>query len=769
MFNPARLVRFYLFAVVTFSLGMPFPCAAREFHVSVDGDDATAGSKTDMLRTIQSAADKARPGDIITVHEGVYRERVNPPRGGQSDEERIVYQAAPGENVVIKGSEVIKGWQKVCHDTWKVSLPNEFFGDFNPYTDRIHGDWFNPKGRVHHTGAVYLNGHWLTEAAELDEVLKPVGETPLWFTRDSGRVRGFLLNVSWLRPGAGTEEADRISADGFARQAGIQTAPCSEGGQCIGWIEEGDWVCHEDVDFGKQCTQVTIRAASPEHGGRVELRLGKPDGELIGTCNVSRTGDWQKWQSFKAKIKPTQGVKTLCLVFRASKSSAESKSSEIDESRTTIWAQFKDVDPNEAQVEINARQSIFYPEKPGLNYITVRGFTMEHAATPWAPPTAEQIGLIGTHWSKGWIIEDNVIRYSTCVGVTLGKYGDEWDNRSQSAEAYNRTIARALKNGWSGENIGHHLVKNNHISHCEQAGIVGSMGAVFSTIKNNEIHDIHVRHLFTGAEMAGIKIHASIDMLIAENHIHDTVRGIWLDWMAQGARVTRNLLYHNDDAHDLFVEVNHGPFLVDNNIFLSSKFLRDWSEGGTYVHNLAAGRVDVRPVLGRATPFHKPHSTEVAGVENILGGDHRFYNNIFTGHNGLSSYKEPARPVDAAGNVYLDGAQPCPQGTNALVRPDFDPELQLLQKPDGVYLKPRVADFRQDVSPRRLVTTQRLGRAAVPDLPYEQPDGQPYRLATDFFGKKRETATPFPGPFAFSSPMETGSQTLLLTGGPDKE
>ena len=112
MFNPARLVRFYLFAVVTFSLGMPFPCAAREFHVSVDGNDANAGSKTDMLRTIQSAADKARPGDIITVHEGVYRERVNPPRGGQSDEERIVYQAAPGENVVIKGSEVIKGGRR---------------------------------------------------------------------------------------------------------------------------------------------------------------------------------------------------------------------------------------------------------------------------------------------------------------------------------------------------------------------------------------------------------------------------------------------------------------------------------------------------------------------------------------------------------------------------------------------------------------------------------------------------------------------------------
>jgi len=46
---------------------------------------------------------------------------------------------------------------------------------------------------------------------------------------------------------------------------------------------------------------------------------------------------------------------------------------------------------------------------------------MRHAATPWAPPTAEQIGLIGTHWSKGWIIENNVISHSICAGIALGK------------------------------------------------------------------------------------------------------------------------------------------------------------------------------------------------------------------------------------------------------------------------------------------------------------------------------------------------------------
>jgi len=546
------------------------------------------------------------------VHAGVYRERINPPRGGESNAKRIVYRAAPGEKVVIKGSEVVTGWNKVQHDAWTVTLPNNFFGDFNPFADTISGDWFNPKGRVHHTGAVYLNGHWLTESAKRDDVLKPAGEAPLWF------------------------------------------------------------------------------AAVGEKG-------------------------------------------------------------------TTIWAQFKGANPNEAEVEVNVRRTVFYPAKPGRDYITVRGFTLRHAATPWAPPTAEQIGLIGTHWSKGWIIEDNDIRYSRCTGVTLGKYGDEWDNKSQSADAYNRTIRRALENGWSKKNIGHHVVRNNAIAHCEQAGLVGSMGAVFSTITGNVIHDIHVRRLFTGAEMAGIKIHAAIDTTISHNHIYRTSRGIWLDWMAQGTRVTRNLLHDNGPREDLFVEVNHGPFLVDNNIFLSPTFLFDMSEGGAYVHNLFAGRLGHRPELGRETPFHPPHSTTVAGLRNIQGGDDRFFNNLFVGKAGLAAYDKATRPIHMEGNVFLKGAKPSKHEEDPLVREGFDPGIRLIEKPDGVALEVSLEKAWAEKPSRHLVTTARLARAAVPDLPYEQPDGSPYRIDTDYFGKQRSAENPFPGPFAL---RDGGKQVL---------
>ena len=120
-----------LFTALTFAL-VACSLHAKDYHISTAGLDGNEGSKSKPFKTISAAAQVAQPGDVITVHEGVYRERVNPPRGGESDKKRIVYQAAPGEKVVIKGSEMIKGWKKLQNGVWKVALPNRFFGDFNP-------------------------------------------------------------------------------------------------------------------------------------------------------------------------------------------------------------------------------------------------------------------------------------------------------------------------------------------------------------------------------------------------------------------------------------------------------------------------------------------------------------------------------------------------------------------------------------------------------------------------------------------------------------
>jgi hypothetical protein len=721
------------------------------------GDDANPGTRAKPLRTVQRASNLAQPGDTVTVHEGIYRESINPPRGGASDKERIVYQAARGETVEIRGSERITNWVKVQNDVWKVTLPNAFFGGFNPYNDWIRGDWFDPKGRPHHTGAVYVNGDWLVEAAALDEVLAGPGMLPAWLTRGGDQ---YLLNVAWFRPQR--QSAERTSASAFSAQKGVQVAACSEGGDCVGWIEDGDSVAYQRVDFGARTEQIEIRAASATDGGIIEIRSQDPKGELLGTCPVPHTGGWQSWSSFQTRIKPLSGTQSICFVFRSPKAAAARTATAdtqlwfamVDGTQTTIWAQFRDADPNREQVEINVRRTVFYPDRPGRNYITVRGFRLRHAATPWAPPTAEQPGLIGTHWSKGWIIEDNIVSHSTCSGIALGKHGDKWDNTSaNSAEGYVKTIERAFEHGWNRDTIGHHVVRNNQISHCEQAGIVGSLGAAFSTVTDNTIHDIHTRRFFTGAEMAGIKFHAAIDTVICGNHIYKTCLGLWLDWMAQGTRVSANLFHDND--RDLFVEVNHGPFVVDNNLFLSGANLLDVSEGGAFVHNLFLGRNTSSPEFNRETPYHPPHTTTVAGLTNVHGGDCRFYNNIFVGRGateadkdagfGLAMYDTREYPSFAAGNVYYRGARSYARETSALVVAE-DPKVTLLQEPQKIMLQFDPGSALR-ASATTLVTTESLGKAKIPGLAYENADGSPLKIDTDFFGKKRSRKHPTAGPF----------------------
>lgn len=710
----------------------------KEIHVSVNGNDANNGSARKPLKTIQAAAVKAQPGSTVTVHAGTYRERIDPPRGGASDAKRITYQAVPGDKVVITGSEPAKGWQKVDGDVWKRVIPSRYFGNFNPYVDKIRGDWFNPCGRVHHTGCVYLNGEWLAEAVSRDQVMKPAGKIPLWFAEVDGDDGACLMNIAKVKPSAGAA----VSGGEPSFRYGGKAAACSEGGTCSGFIQNGHWLRFDDVDFGAGSESVEIRAAAQTGAcGVVELRLDNPEGELLGNCEVTSTGDWQKWQNFTAKIKSVTGKKTLCLIFKTAK---------MDGGNTTIYAQFPGVDPNKEQVEINKRQTVFYPSKNFINYITVRGFTLENAAANWAPPSSEQTAIIGVNWSKGWIIEDNIIRNSKNCGVSLGKYGDGTDNTNDAGESdpYTACVRRALKNGWNKEAIGSHVVRNNHIYKCEQTGIVGSMGCAFSKIIGNELNDINSRRMFSGAEQAGIKLHGAIDVVIADNHIYRSGSfGLWLDWMAQGAQVTGNLFHDNNYAPDIFCEMQHGPMIIANNILLSDRAFWFNSKGIAVAHNLITGQFDSTPFDGRNTPFHPAHSTEIAGLHNAPAGDHRFYNNLYAGRWNGNAVNNAALPCFASGNVYTKGSVISKFDTDALVKPDFDAGVKLLETNGSWYVEVNIDSKWSSEQKHQLVTTELLGKAKIPGLPYENPDGTTLKIGNDYFGIKRDAGNPYPGPF----------------------
>ena len=313
--------------------------------------------------------------------------------------------------------------------------------------------------------------------------------------------------------------------------------------------------------------------------------------------------------------------------------------------------------------------------------------------------------------------------------------------------------------GWSKAQIGQHIVRHNHIHHCEQVGVVGSMGSAFSQVIGNEIHDIYQRRAFSGYEMAGIKFHGAIDTIIAGNHIYNNgCLGIWLDWMCQGAQVTDNL-FHNNGQQDLFCEMQHGPLLIANNLFVSrGHSLLVNSKGLAFAHNLITGGTDVYHYDERRTPYHRPHATDIVALRDAPGGDHRFYNNLFTSRANTAVFDKSPLSSVAGGNVFTKGALAPNFDVDSLRLPDFDPTPKLEQRNGEWWLTLSIGDFSQK-KPRPLVTTELLGKAKIPNQPYENADGSPLKIITDYFGKKRNLSNPFPGPIEIT---KTGKQEFKV-------
>lgn len=651
------------------------------------------GSQMHPYKTISQAAAVAQPGDEILVAPGVYREEVSPRWAGKKGQS-IVYRSAVPRGAVITGAEPAKGWQPYQEDTWLLTVPNSFFGAYNPYTTLVWGDWLN-QGIPCHTGEVFLGDKSLYECDSLEKVLHPVPNDESW-----------------------------------------------------------------DVEF--------------------------------------TTHTWYTAQS-------------------------------EDGENTLIYANFQGKDPNKENVEITVRPHCFYPAQEHVDYITLTGFVVTKAATQWAPPTALQDGMIGPHWSKGWLIENCEVSHSKCSGISLGKYLQQGNDNKWSHYKYKdgtqtqRDCALIAQiDGWSKETIGSHTVRGCDIHDCGQTGIVGNLGCVFSVIEHNHIHHINNKRNLAGAEIGGIKFHAAIDVIIRGNHFHHCTRGIWLDWQTQGTRVSGNLFHDNCMARDyllqrknmgglglgedLFIEIAHGPCLVDNNILLSERAVKLPTQGVAFVHNLIAGSITAvgRGVKNgsdkydstRYTPIHLPHRTEITGFMSILHGDVRFYNNVFvqqpvreklaeicapppgdtmewddnnlvcgtvpyTGYMTQEQWEHcfdgycgegcPVNrdryymplPVWTGGNVYFNGAKPADIERDATVDTQHHITLELKQE-DGIYrLETNMMEYLPTCA---TITSDTLGLAFEPEERFETPEGEAIVFDTDFYGNTR-SASPVPGPF----------------------
>ncbi|WP_426432863.1 right-handed parallel beta-helix repeat-containing protein [Staphylococcus xylosus] len=613
-------------------------------HVDKKGSDCGLGNVESPLLTIDKAASVAQPGDSIIVHEGIYREEITHINTGLSESRRISFEAAKDEQVIIKGSEEITGWQQIDGSIWKVEIDNTIFKDFNPFATKLFGDWLavdNDKS----LGQVYLNNQSLFEVSEYEQLADPK-------------------------------------------------------------------LVEETLDHW---------------------------------TNKQVTYDYKDQSIYVWYAK-------------------------VEKDITTVYVNFHDYNPNNEVTEINVRKSAFRPFKMHTNYITIRNFEIANVATQWSPPTAAQTGMIDTHWSKGWIIENNTLYNAVCSAIAIGKEistGDNLNTYRKDKPGYQyqiETVFKAANSDWSKETIGSHIVRNNVIHDCGQNAVVGHLGSAFSKIYNNHIYNIGNKREFFGYEIAGIKLHAAIDTQVYNNYVHNCSLGMWFDWQTQGTRISKNIF--NDNTRDLFVEVSSGPYIVDNNILTADYALDNHAQGGAYVNNIINGEIVHRLMLDRATPYHVPHSTLIAGFAPVYGGDDRFYNNIFIGkedvpnvgteiYNGyntsLSEFKEAVakeegdhesfhkikQPVYIEDNAYLNKANQFNRENRNFTDKSVNPDLSIIEEGNDVYLNISLPESFIEFK-GKVYNTETLPKVRIVDADFEDENGNSLTLNTDLNDDLRE-------------------------------
>src|ERR1051326_4966771 len=82
-------------------------------YVSLSGRDGASGTATAPWRTIQHAVNTLKPGDMLLIGPGIYRERIEIQKGGTA-QSPITIAALPGARVVVSGADRLKDhWSKV--------------------------------------------------------------------------------------------------------------------------------------------------------------------------------------------------------------------------------------------------------------------------------------------------------------------------------------------------------------------------------------------------------------------------------------------------------------------------------------------------------------------------------------------------------------------------------------------------------------------------------------------------------------------------------
>ncbi len=157
---------------------------------------------------------------------------------------------------------------------------------------------------------------WITDSSRNLAAGSPVNVSGGSFTAQlpAQSVTTFVGDLGSVTP-VPKDAFSRLEAESYDSQSGIRTETCNEGGENVAYIENGDYLVYNNVDFGNGAASFQARVSSGTGGGNIEIRLDSIAGPLVGTCPVAGTGAWQTWTDARCNVSGTGGKHDLYLKF----------------------------------------------------------------------------------------------------------------------------------------------------------------------------------------------------------------------------------------------------------------------------------------------------------------------------------------------------------------------------------------------------------------------------------------------------------------------
>ena len=133
-------------------------------------------------------------------------------------------------------------------------------------------------------------------------------------------VFGGPVNLDWCSftlasPASSISAFSKIEAENFSSTYGsVSKVRFSNGEYGLAYIESTDLAIYNNLDFGSGAVSLKANIASSA-AANIEIRIGGPNGSLIGNLSVPSTGSFDTFTELYCSIGSVKNINNICLVF----------------------------------------------------------------------------------------------------------------------------------------------------------------------------------------------------------------------------------------------------------------------------------------------------------------------------------------------------------------------------------------------------------------------------------------------------------------------